>query len=144
MPLAQLNIAQLRFPLDDARMVGFVEQLADVNAGAEAADGFIWRLKDEVGPGATSYRLLGREDLIVNLSVWRDLASLRAYVVGFAAHREALRERAQWFERATEPMTVCWEVPDGHMPTLEEAEAQLLQLRAEGPSEDVFPFTHRG
>ena len=43
MPLAQLNIAQVRFPLDDARMVGFVEQLADVNAGAEAADGFIWR-----------------------------------------------------------------------------------------------------
>ena len=144
MPLAQLNIAQLRFPLDDARTARFVEQLADVNAGAEAADGFIWRLKDEDGPGATSYRLLGRDDLIVNLSVWRDLASLRAYVVGFAAHREALRERAQWFERATEPMTVCWEVPDGHMPTLEEAEAQLLQLRAEGPSEDVFPFTHRG
>ena len=144
MPLAQLNIAQVRFPLDDARMARFVEQLADVNAGAEAADGFIWRLKDEDGPGATSYRLLGRDDLIVNLSVWRDLASLRAYVVGFAAHREALRERAQWFERATEPMTVCWAVPDGHMPTLEEAEARLLQLRAEGPSEHVFPFTHRG
>lgn len=144
MPLAQLNIAQVRFPLDDPRMSGFVEQLAAVNAGAEASDGFIWRLKDDDGPGATSYRLLGREDLIVNLSVWRDLESLRAYVIGFGPHRDALRDRAQWFERATEPMTVCWDVPEGHLPSLAEAEACLLQLRTEGPSEDLFPFTHRG
>lgn len=144
MPLAQLNIAQVRFPLDDPRMSGFVEQLAAVNAGAEAADGFLWRLKDEDGPGATSYRILSREDLIVNLSVWRDLEALRAYVIGFAPHRDALRDRAQWFERAIEPMTVCWEIPDGHVPTLEEAEERLLQLRAEGPGEAVFPYSHRG
>ena len=144
MNIAQLNIAQVRFPLDDLRMAGFVEQLAEVNAGAEAADGFVWRLRDDDGPGATSYRILGRDDLIVNLSVWRDLAALRAYVIGFIPHRNALRDRAQWFERTTEPMTVCWPVAHGHLPTLEEAEARLLQMRAEGPSETAFPYSHRG
>lgn len=144
MPLAQLNLAQVRFPIDDARMADFVDQLATVNAGAEAADGFVWRLRDDEGPGSTSFRILGRDDLIVNLSVWRDLASLRAYVIGFAAHRDALRDRARWFERATEPMTVCWHIPERHVPSLEEAEERLLRLRREGPSEDTFPFSHRG
>lgn len=65
-------------------------------------------------------------------------------MIGFVPHRDALRDRAQWFERATEPMTVCWDIPEGHIPTLEEAENRLLQLRAEGPSETVFPYTHRG
>lgn len=144
MPLAQLNLAQVRFPIDDARMADFVDQLATVNAGAEAADGFVWRLRDDEGPGSTSFRILGRDDLIVNLSVWRDLASLRAYVIGFAAHRDALRDRARWFERATEPMTVCWHIPESHVPSLEEAEERLLRLRREGPSDDTFPFSHRG
>lgn len=144
MYIAQLNIAQVRFPIDDLRMAGFIEQLAEVNAGAEAAEGFVWRLRDDDGPGATSYRILGRDDLIVNLSVWRDLAALRAYVIGFTSHRNALRDRAKWFERPTEPMTVCWPVAPDRIPTLEEAEARLLRLRAEGPSETAFPYSHRG
>lgn len=144
MPLAQLNIARMRYPIDAPEMSTFLVQLADVNAAAEAADGFVWRLKDEDGPGATSYRLLGDDRLIVNLSVWRDLEALRAFVIGQAQHRDALRDRYEWFERATEPMTVCWTVADGHQPSLDEAEEMLLLLRAEGPGARVFPFSYRG
>lgn len=144
MPLAQLNAGHVRFPIDAPEMAAFVDQLADVNAAAERSDGFIWRLKDDDGPGSTSYRLLGDERLLVNLSVWRDLDALRAFVIGYDAHRSALRDRYEWFERATEPMTVCWTVPDGHLPTIAEAESMLLRLRANGPSADVFPFTYRG
>lgn len=143
MNLAQLNVALIREPLDSPRMASFVEQLDAVNAAGEAAPGFVWRLKDE-GPGATSYRLLGDDRLIVNLTVWRDLESLRAFVIGHAGHRAALTRRHDWFERSTAPMTVCWPVPVGHEPTVAEAEAMLLRLRAEGPSHDVFPFTYRG
>ncbi|MBI1352020.1 MAG: DUF3291 domain-containing protein [Actinomycetales bacterium] len=143
MPLAQLNIARMRYDLEDPRMGSFVEQLADVNAAAEAADGFLWRLRDE-GAGSTSYRMFGDLRMIVNLSVWRDLAALRAFVIGQSQHRQALQDRSRWFERATEPMTVCWFVDDGHEPTLEEAEAMLVRLREEGEQEDLFPFRHRG
>jgi hypothetical protein len=144
MPLAQLNVGHVRFPIDSPEMADFVDQLAEVNAAAEAADGFVWRLRDEEGPGSTSYRLLDDDRLLVNLSVWRDLAALRAFVIGFDQHRVALRDRYRWFERATEPMTACWPVAGGHRPTLDEAAEMLLRLRAEGPSEDVFPFTYRG
>ena len=144
MPLAQLNVGHVRFPIDSPDMADFVDQLAEVNAAAEAADGFVWRLRDEDGPGSTSYRLLDDDRLLVNLSVWRDLAALRAFVIGFDQHRVALRDRYRWFERATEPMTACWPVADGHHPTLDEAAEMLLRLRAEGPSEHVFPFTYRG
>ena len=144
MPLAQLNIARRRFDLDSPEMASFMVQIADVNAAAEAADGFLWRLRDEDGPGSTGYRILDDDGLIVNLSVWRDLESLRAFVIGHAQHRQALQDRHDWFERPAEPMTVCWEVPEGHHPDIAEAQAMLLLLRAEGPSDRVFPYSHRG
>ena len=144
MPLAQLNAGHIRFPIDSPEMATFVEQLAEVNAAAEASDGFIWRLKDADGPGSTSYRLLGDDRLLVNLTVWRDVEALRAFVIGHDGHRTALRDRYRWFERATEPMTVCWPVDEGHQPGLEEAEEMLLRLRREGPSDTAFPFTYRG
>ena len=143
MRLAQLNVATMREPLDSDRMSTFVERLADVNAAAEMADGFVWRLKDDDGPGATSFRMFDDDLLIVNLSVWADLDSLRAFVVGHAGHREALQARRTWFERAVQPMTVCWYVPDDHLPTLPEAESALVRLRVEGPSDELFPFTYR-
>ena len=143
MPLAQLNIARTRFEMDAPGMQSFLDQLADVNAAAEQSDGFLWRLRDD-GPGSTSFRVFGDDRLIVNLSVWRDLDSLRAFVIGHAQHRQALQDRSQWFERAEEPMTVCWYVEDGHEPSLAEAEAMLRRLRNEGESEELFPFRHRG
>ena len=143
MNLAQLNIATMLEPLDSERMTDFVAQLADVNAAAEAADGCVWRLQDEDGPGSTSYRLLDDDNIIVNLSVWRDLASLREFVLGQAGHRAALSRRREWFEKASTPTSVCWYVSEEHVPTLDEAEAMLLRLRAEGASEELFPFSYR-
>lgn len=143
MHLAQLNIATMLEPLDSERMSAFVAQLAEVNAAAETADGFVWRLKDEDGPGSTSYRLLDDDDIIVNLSVWRDLASLREFVLGQSGHRAVLARRREWFEKASAPMTVCWLVEEEHQPTLGEAEEMLLRLRAQGPSDVLFPFSYR-
>ena len=53
--LAQLNIGRLRFPLDDPRMADFVDNLARVNAIADRAEGFVWRLQDD-GGNATNFR----------------------------------------------------------------------------------------
>ncbi|MBK9738561.1 MAG: DUF3291 domain-containing protein [Actinobacteria bacterium] len=33
-------------------MASFVAQLEELNAAAEMADGFVWRLQDDDGPGA--------------------------------------------------------------------------------------------
>lgn len=141
--LAQLNVAVMLEPLDTPRMATFTGRLAEVNAAAERAAGFVWRLKDDDGPGATSYRMLGNDMIIVNLSVWQDLASLRAFVYQEAGHRRALAARRQWFEPAVEPMTACWYIDEGHLPSLAEAEGRLLRLRVDGPGADVFAFSAR-
>jgi hypothetical protein len=146
MPLAQLNLARARYPLSSAEMADFVGLIAEVNAGAEAADGFIWRLQDD-GDGALSVRLaaagLDGDDMLVNMSVWRDLAALRSFVIDDSGHRGAMKRRAEWFHRAIEPMTVCWFVNEGEFPTVADAQEKLLELRQSGPSEQLFEYSHR-
>jgi Domain of unknown function (DUF3291) len=47
--LAQVNIARMREPLDSPLLAGFVAALDPVNAAADAAPGFVWRLQTEDG-----------------------------------------------------------------------------------------------
>lgn len=143
MHLAQLNVARMLDSRDSERMASFMERLATVNAAADRAPGFVWRLQDDDGPGAIGQAMSDDDLLLVNLSVWTDLESLRDFVYQHSGHREALASRRQWFEKPLEPMTVCWYVTEGHRPTLDEAEIMLTRLREVGPSADVFPFTGR-
>lgn len=41
MRLAEINVAHLRYPLDDPRVAEFVDNLEGVNALAEASTGFV-------------------------------------------------------------------------------------------------------
>jgi hypothetical protein len=144
MHLAQLNLGTMVDAIDSPVMASFIERLAEVNAAADRAPGFVWRLKDEDGPGAIGQVIADDDMLLVNLSVWTDLESLRDFVYREVGHREALASRRQWFEPAQRPMTVCWYVTEGHRPTLEEAQMMLQRLRDNGPTADLFPFTGRG
>lgn len=139
--LAQVNIAPLLEPLDSARLADFVASLDPVNAAADGADGFVWRLQTDDG-NATSVQAFAWDvgdapGVIVNLSVWRDVASLRAFVYD-DTHRAVLRRRREWFHPAREAMTALWWVPAGHRPTTAEAEAAVRSLRTLGPTPAVF------
>ncbi|WP_051325504.1 DUF3291 domain-containing protein [Glycomyces tenuis] len=135
--LAQLNIARILAPLDTAVMSGFMEKLDEVNAAADAADGFVWRLVDDGGSAATDFRFWGDEWLILNMSVWTSPEALHAYVYG-EAHRPVLQRRREWFEHMTEAYTAMWWVPVGHVPTVPEAEKRLALLREKGPTPEAF------
>ncbi len=135
--LAQLNIARMIEPLESPRMADFVANLDRINALAESSPGFVWRLKTEEG-NATALRPLG-DDTLVNISIWRDVASLNTYVYK-SAHVEVMRRRKEWFERMREAYVVLWWVPRGHRPAVEEAIAKLELLRAKGPTRDAFTF----
>ena len=76
--LAQLNIAELKAPIDSPELEDFVDNLDRINALAESSPGFVWRLTGE-GNDATSLRPLG-EKIIVNMSVWQNVSSLRDFV----------------------------------------------------------------
>ncbi|MEU1203110.1 DUF3291 domain-containing protein [Streptomyces sp. NPDC005813] len=134
--LAQVNIARLKAPLDSPPLKDFVEALDPVNAVADAADGFVWRLQSESG-NATDVPVFGDDWLIVNMSTWRDMNALTAFMYQ-GQHRELLARRREWFERLDEAVTALWWVPAGHRPTVREAEARLLHLREHGPTAHAF------
>ena len=131
-----MNIARLLAPLDDPLLADFVAQLDPVNAVADAAEGFRWRLETAEG-NATALRIFDDDWLIVNMSVWASVEALLAYVYG-PDHRAVLRRRREWFHRLTEAVTALWWVPAGHRPTIAEAEDRLLHLRANGPTPGAF------
>jgi hypothetical protein len=134
--LAQLNVAELKAPLDSPQLKDFVDNLDRINALAEGSPGFVWRLKGD-GNDATSLRPLG-DNVIVNMSTWRDVESLKDYVYK-SAHVEILKRKREWFQRMSMPYVLWW-VPAGHTPTVAEAAARLELLRAKGASPDAFHF----
>ncbi|MER6299866.1 DUF3291 domain-containing protein [Kitasatospora sp. NPDC001539] len=137
--LAHLNVATLRYPLDDPRIAPFVELLDPVNATADAAPGFVWRLVGEGEADATGLRPAG-ENVVVTLSVWQTPEALWDFTYR-SGHLEAMQRRREWFERHVEAHLVLWWVPAGHLPTVDEALERLADLRANGPSPRAFTFT---
>ena len=135
--LAELNVAALKAPLDSPELKDFVDNLDRINALAEATPGFVWRLKGD-GNDATSLRPLG-EKVIVNLSTWRDVDSLRHYVYK-TAHVEILKRKREWFTRMADAYMALWWVPEGHEPTVAEAVARLEHLRKHGATAEAFTF----
>ncbi len=136
--LAQLNVATLLHPIDDPRIAPFVEMLDPVNAAADRAPGFVWRLVEEGTADATGLRPAG-EDVIVNLTVWESREALWDFTYR-SGHLEVMRQRRDWFARHVEAHLVLWWIPAGHVPTVDEALERLADLRANGPSPRAFTF----
>ena len=90
--LAQVNLGRLKAPLDSPQLKDFVDNLDPVNADADGADGFVWRLQGEAGDDATDVPVFGDSWLIINMSVWRDTDALTAYMYQ-GRHRAMLARR---------------------------------------------------
>ena len=138
MHLAQLNIAKAKAPLDDPLMQEFMDNLDPINAIAESSSGFIWRLKDESGD-ATSIQVFDDPSLIVNMSVWESIESLKDFMFK-THHLDFLKRKNEWFEKIAEANHVLWWVPAGHEPNVIEAKERLLHLREQGESDHAFTF----
>ena len=138
MHLAQINIGRMRSPLDDPSMAGFVTRLDEINALADRSPGFVWRLQTAEG-NATSFRPFDDERIIVNMSVWESIETLRAYVYG-SLHSELLRQRRDWFEKFDGTFLALWWVPAGHIPSIDEAKERIAMLEAHGPTPIAFTF----
>ncbi|MQA96610.1 MAG: DUF3291 domain-containing protein [Streptosporangiales bacterium] len=138
--LAQFNVGRLRGPVDSPELRGFAELLEPVNALADAAPGFVWRLRDEETGDATTFRPYEDPDVALNLSVWESVDALRDFVYRSGSHLDAMRRRREWFHPMRETYLVLWWVPAGHLPGLPEAMERLELLRAIGPGPDAFTF----
>jgi len=138
MHLAQINIARMLAPLGSETMREFEDNLDRINALAEAAPGFVWRLKED-NNNATSIKVFDDDFIIVNLSVWEDHQTLSDYVYK-SDHVEMFRKRAAWFSKMQEMHMAMWYIPSGQYPTVSQAVERLNYLRQNGDSHHVFSF----
>lgn len=136
--LAQINIARLVAPLDDPRIADFVAQLDPVNALADRSPGFVWRLQSESG-NATDVSYSDDPFVIVNMSVWKNLETLKNFVYA-SDHIAPFRERAKWFEKMSKPHYCLWWVPAGHIPTVAEGRERLEHYQRHGSTPQAFWF----
>ncbi|MGF1850834.1 DUF3291 domain-containing protein [Vibrio satsumensis] len=138
MKLAQLNIALAKYPLDAPEIKEFVDNLELVNGIAESSEGFVWRLKDESGD-ATKIQAFDDPNMIVNMSVWDSVDSLKNFMFR-THHRDFMRRKGDWFHRLPEDTYVLWWIEEDHIPTLEEAIERLEHLREISDTPYAFTF----
>jgi heme-degrading monooxygenase HmoA len=139
--IAQMNVGTARYPLDDPRIAEFMGRLDEVNALADAAPGFVWRLKSADG-NATSIKVSDDPLFIVNMSVWESVEALFDFVYR-TSHRNVMAKRRDWFERPDGAYMVLWWVPAGTTPTPLEGLERLRWLDQHGPSAHAFDFRHK-
>jgi len=137
--LAQINIARLVAPLEDPRIAEFVALLEPINALADEASGFVWRLKSETG-NATDIAYNDEPFVIVNMSVWESVEALRTYAYK-SDHAKVFRDRAKWFEKLERPGYCLWWIPLGHIPSVAEGRERLEHYQKNGASPYSFWFS---
>jgi hypothetical protein len=137
--LAQINIGRLIAPLDDPKIAEFVSQLAPINAIADKAPGFVWRLQSESG-NATDIAYNDDPSIMVNMSVWESLEALRDYAYK-SDHMKVFRDRAKWFVKMDKPHYCLWWIPDGHIPTVAEGRERLEHYQTHGATPYSFWFS---
>ena len=137
MNIAQINIAQMKGPLESAVMKEFRDFLAPVNLLAESSPGFVWRYSDD---NAHEFEYPWEDEmLVVNMSVWENVEALQDFTFK-TVHSYFLKSRKKWFHQLGHPHAVMWWVEEGHIPTLIEAKEKLAFLEKNGPTEDAFLF----
>jgi heme-degrading monooxygenase HmoA len=140
--LAQVNIGRLLAPVDDPRIDDFRNNLARINALADAQPGFVWRLTG-AGDDATDIRPIEADPLLaINVSLWESPEHLAAFVYR-SEHREFVRRRHEWFQPATAAILALWWVRAGDRPEPAACVERLFHLRANGPTAHAFDFRHR-
>ncbi len=129
--IAQINVARFREPRFSPVNADFEAMLGEVNALAEAAPGFVWRM---IGEGDS-------EDpaLTINMTVWESLEALAGFAYRNLDHRRVMRRRAEWFVEMPSYLALWW-VKQGCAPTLAEGLAKLERIARVGPSAEAFDF----
>jgi hypothetical protein len=139
--IAQLNVGRAIAPPGSPELANFMAALDRINALADAAPGFVWRLQSASG-NATDILVSDDPRSLINMSVWSSVESLFTFVYR-SAHTMVMQRRREWFEKPVTAHQVLWWVPAAHIPTTEEALERLAHLRRDGPTARAFTVSRR-
>ena len=136
--LAEVNLAWMRYPLADQRMSTMRDEIVRINRLGDQSPGFIWRYETAQGD-ATDVRVLDDPRMLFNLSIWRSIKELRAYVY-HGEHVAFFRQRREWFLPPPQDPVAMWWVKEGAYPTVYDAMARLARLWERGSTTEAFTF----
>lgn len=135
--VAQINIGTMLAATDDPLVAEFMDNLERINAIADTAPGFVWRLQTDSG-NATEIQIFPNPLTLVNMSVWESADALKEYVYR-SDHVEFFRRRAEWFQPDAKRVAL-WHVPAGTIPELDEAVRRVEFLERNGATPYAFGF----
>ena len=140
--LAHFNWSVLRGPRGTPVVAEFYDAVDRVNAIAERSAGFVWRHGDEAGAGVSIGwpMFVEHPTMIASFSVWHGVDDFRQFVYK-TVHGAFFKRGAEWFDHGLSTGHALWWVPEGHIPSIEEARAAVDRLAAEGPGDAVFTLS---
>jgi GNAT superfamily N-acetyltransferase len=135
--VAQINIGTMVAPTDDPAVAEFMDNLDRINAIADGAPGFVWRLQTDSG-NATEIQIFPDPLELVNMSVWESVDDLKAYVYR-SEHVDFFRRRAAWFVVDAKRVAL-WHVEPAAVPELDDAVRRVEFQERHGPTPYSFGF----
>ncbi|HOY78179.1 MAG TPA: DUF3291 domain-containing protein [Hyphomonadaceae bacterium] len=129
--IAQINVARFRELREHPINADFEAALDEVNALAEAAPGFVWRM---IGEGDSD-----DPALTINITVWQSIDQLAAFAYRNFTHRAIMRRRKDWFVEMPAYLALWW-IEAGTTPSLQQGMAKLELIGRLGPTADAFDF----
>ncbi len=135
--VAQINIGTMLARTDDPLVAEFMDNLERINADADRAPGFVWRLQTDEG-NATSIHAFADPLTLLNMSVWESVDALKEYVYR-TEHVEFFRRRAEWFVPDAKRVALWWGNP-GEIPAIDDAIRRVEFLERRGPTPYAFAF----
>lgn len=136
--LAQVNIVRLLAPFDSAELADYKLSVEPLNILADGSPGFVWRLQSDAGD-ATSIQAYEDPMILINLSVWEDIETLKAYTYR-SDHATIMKRRRKWFAKLKSVTLALWWIEAGTVPTAEQARQRLDFLDQYGPTSFAFTF----
>ena len=139
--VAQVNIVIPREPIDSPALAGFVALLEPVDALADAAPGFVWRLQDE-GGDATAINAFDDDRILVNMSVWETVEALWNFTYS-GEHLTVMRRRREWMIRPKSTYMAPLVDPRRPPPDHRRGRGPRRPATERGPSPEAFTFKQR-
>lgn len=130
----------------------FFSQLPGIFAAADADEGMYWHnhaLRTQDGQFLTFEEVFAAADEgfanpdVITMAGWRDVNALHRFAYRFEQHRDGMKKLRDWSDRTVGATLAMWWAPKSERITIKMGWEKIMQLRADGPSPDVFTLQSR-
>lgn len=137
---------------DDPSAQFFFSQLPEIFAKADGYEGLSWHnhaIRTQEGEFLTFEDAFATADQgfenpdVITMAGWKDVNALHQFAYRYERHRDGMKELRNWGDRSVGATLAMWWAPKSERITIRMGWEKLQQLRAEGPSPDVFTLQTR-